>query len=156
MSGTGTRISPRPPLLSLTRQIAVYVIAGGVWLTGALWVLLHYFFMGEGPFGPVPHPLEFWSLAGHGAFAFGSLWLFGLLWGVHIPPGWRLVRRRWTGGIMFAFFAWYTVSGYLLYYLGGEEWRETTILLHWTSGLAAPIPFLIHRFQKEPKRKGPS
>ena len=142
----------RAPQLSRTRRIAVYAIAGGVWLTGALWVLLHYFFMSEGQFGRAPHPMESWSLAAHGALAFASLWLFGLLWGVHIPAGWRASRRRWTGGIIFAFAAWFVITGYLLYYIGDDDWRDVTILAHWIMGLAAPIPFLLHRFQREPKR----
>ena len=70
----------------------------GLWGTGAAWLLLHYFFVQEGPFGPGPHPLEFWSIAAHGAFAFASLWMIGLLWSVHVPaavakPAPSLVRQ---------------------------------------------------------------
>lgn len=141
-----------PPQISLRRKKIVYGIVLGVWATGALWVLFHYFLMSEGPFGPAPHPLELWWLALHGAFAFASLWLLGMLWVIHIPIGWRTSRRRWSGGGMFAIAAWLVLTGYGLYYLGSEEVRPTMAVLHWAIGLAAPAVFLLHRFAREPKR----
>jgi len=128
------------------RRFALYIIAAGLWLTGTAWLLFHYFLMRETPFGPNPHPLEFWSRAAHGAFGFASLWLFGTLWAAHVFEGWRSLRRRWTGSLMFGLFSWLVLSGYLLYYLGGEELLTATTILHWSIGLAAPVPFLLHRF----------
>ena len=145
---------PRPPLLSRERRLAVYGVAAGVWLTGVLWVIAHYFLAAEGEFGPVISPVEFWALASHGGFAFASLWVFGFLWGVHIVAGWRSHRRRWSGGAMFGLIIWLTISGLLLYYLGSDELIAPTMLLHWTTGLAAPLLFLLHRFAREPKKKG--
>jgi hypothetical protein len=143
-----TRISfgIRPPRLHGEQRLSVYAVGLGLWATGALWLLLHYFFAQETPFGPSPHPLEFWSRAAHGAFGFAALWLFGMLWGTHIVDGWRSLRRRWSGSAMFAIFAWLVVSGYLLYYLGGEQILAITTFLHWSIGLACPLPFLLHRF----------
>src|SRR5215510_4702143 len=69
----------RAPELSPARSRLVYTIGLGLWITGAVWLLFHYFMVQNGPYGPSPHPLEFWSLAAHGAFAFASLWLLGLL-----------------------------------------------------------------------------
>ena len=95
------QIAARAPALSRSRQLTVYSISLGVWLTGAVWLLAHYFMEQEGAFGPSPHPLEFWSIAAHGAFALATLWMLGLLWAIHIPAGWRSLRRRWTGSLMF-------------------------------------------------------
>ena len=47
---------------------------------------------------------------------------------------------------MFAIFAWLVISGYLLYYLGGEQTLAFTTIMHWAVGLACPLPFLLHRF----------
>lgn len=148
MNIQATAVPPRPPLLSWERRLAVYGIGVGVWLTGVLWVLAHYFLVSEGEFGSTSHPLEFWSLAGHGAFAFAAAWVFGLLWGVHIVAGWRSHRRRWTGGVMFGLTAWLTLTGYLLYYLGNDDAIALIMLSHWTIGIAAPIFFLLHRFAR--------
>lgn len=141
---------PRAPELSRSRTLTVYSISLGLWGTGAVWLLLHYFFVQEGPFGPGPHPLEFWSIAAHGAFAFASLWLIGLLWSVHIPAGWRSLRRRWSGSLMFGLAAFLILSGYLLYYFGDADLRPVLSVLHWGMGLACPALFLVHRFARDP------
>src|SRR6185436_10928312 len=108
-----TKPVPRAPELSRERKIAVYVIGIGTWLTGAVWLLAHYVLAENGPFGPAPHPLEFWSRVAHGAFAFAFLRLLGLLWNVHIPAGWRSSRKRWSGSLTFGIAGWLVVSGYL-------------------------------------------
>ena len=141
-----TFIPPRPPLLSFERRAMVYGTAAGLWLSGATWLLFHYFLTREGPFGPVPHPLEFGLLAAHGAFGFVALFVFGLLWGAHIPAGWRSLRKRRSGILMFGLLAWLVLSSYLLYYLGNDETVSALRIAHWAAGLAGPVPFLIHRF----------
>lgn len=146
------KAAPRAPELSRSRVRIVYTIGLGLWLTGAVWLLSHYFMVQEGEFGPLPHPLEFWSIAAHGAFGFASLWLFGLLWSVHIPAGWRSFRRRWSGGVMFGVTAFLVVSGYLLYYLGMAEVISVVATLHWAVGLACPAMFLLHRFSRDTAR----
>lgn len=139
-------IATETPRLTRNRRAIVYSIAGGVWLTGAAWLVLHYFMQRPGEFGPQPNPLEWWSLPAHGLFAFASLWLFGLLWGVHFGAAWRSLRRRVSGIAMFAVFGWLIASGYLLYYLGSDEARSLVALVHWGAGLLAPLPFVLHRF----------
>jgi hypothetical protein len=136
----------RAPQLSRERRRMLYAILIGTWASGALWLAFHHFLMRDTPFGPTPNPFEFWSRAAHGAFAFSAVWLFGVLWGAHVREGWRSLRRRWTGSLMFGLFAWLVVSGYLLYYLGNDWLISTTALLHWSVGLAGPLPFLWHRF----------
>jgi hypothetical protein len=57
---------------------------------------------------------------------------------------------------MFALFAWLVLSGYLLYYLGSEELLAATTIAHWTIGLAAPVPFVLHRFARPGAKRTPS
>ena len=73
-----------------------------------------------------------------------SIWLFGLLWGVHILAGWSGGRRRGTGALMVSVLGWLVVSGYLLYYLSDETVRPLISLLHWVIGLAVPVAFTAH------------
>jgi len=42
-----------------------------------------------------------------------------------------------------------TLSGYLLYYAGGDEARAVISPLHWIVGLGAPALFVLHRFARE-------
>jgi hypothetical protein len=147
-----SRPMPRAPELSRSRILTVYTISFGLWFTGAAWLISHYALVYEGEFGPLPHPLEFWSIAAHGAFAFASLWLIGLLWSVHIPAGWRSLRRRWSGSVMFGVAAFLILSGYVLYYLGNAEVISVVGALHWAVGLACPALFLLHRFSRDSAR----
>ena len=140
--------SPAPSRLSRTQRASIYAIGIGIWLTGVLWLLFHYFVVYPGRFGPTTSPLEPWWLALHGAFAFTVIWIFGLLWGVHVPAGWSRGRRRPSGGVLAGLLGWLIVSGYLLYYAGGEEFRAGVSLAHWIIGLAAPIAFLAHRLNR--------
>jgi hypothetical protein len=135
----------RTPLrLSRRRRHLIYAIGGTLWLSGALWLICHYFLMTKGPFGDTPSPLEPWWMRLHGAMAFGALWLFGLTWGVHIVAGWKTGRQRITGSIAAGVLAWLVISGYLLYYLTDDTWRNVSVLAHWTVGLALPVLLALH------------
>jgi len=132
--------------LGRTRRLGVYAVGAGVCLSGGLWLLFHYFFVQQGEFGPRIHPIEAWSLKLHGAFSFATIWMFGLLWGVHVTKAWPLSRRRWSGGVMTGVMMWLTLSGYLLYYTGNDMERSIVSVLHWVVGLGCPVAFLWHRF----------
>lgn len=137
-----------PVRLALRRRRLVYGVGTGLWLSGVLWLVFHYFMRREGEFGPMPNPLEHWWLVAHGLFAFMALWLFGLLWGQHIAGAWRTGRSRISGWFLFGVLAVLIASGYLLYYAGGDETRSIVSPIHWIVGLALPLPFLVHRFFK--------
>jgi hypothetical protein len=134
--------------LGPARRWALYIVGAGVWLTGGLWLLYHYFLVRQGDFGPTANPLEPWWLKLHGAFAFAAIWLFGLLWGAHITKAWPHKRRRWSGGVLAGVFAFLILSGYLLYYLGDDTLRPLVSVLHWGIGLACPVFFLVHRLRR--------
>ena len=142
---SGPSSSPR---LSRTRRIALYVVGIGVWLSGVLWLAFHYFVVERGPFGSTESPMEPCSVTLHGAFAFAAIWLFGLLWGAHLPAGWSCGWRRRSGGLLAGLWGWLIVSGYLLYYAGGEEFRTAVSLAHWITGLTAPAAFAAHRLKR--------
>jgi len=139
---------PRPVRLTRLRRISVYLVGAGLWLTGALWLLFHYVVGGGDGFAVSRNPLEPWWLTLHGGFGFASLWLLGLLWGVHIGAGWSSGQRRWSGGVTLGALVCLIVTGYLLYYLGDDRLRAGTSVLHWALGLALPVAFLAHRLAR--------
>jgi hypothetical protein len=138
--------------LSRLRRIAIYGVGFGLWLSGAAWLCFHYFLQQRGPFGPMPHPLEHWSLVLHGLFAFATLWIAGLLWGVHITGAWQTGRQRLSGGAMLVVLMWLIASGFLLYYLADDSTISTVALLHWAVGLLLPVLFVAHRFAGRAQR----
>jgi hypothetical protein len=128
----------------LAQRWALYVVCGGLWLSGALWLLCHYLLARPAEFGPTTDPLEAWWLTAHGAFAFIAIFTFGLLWGIHVAPGWKTERRRPSGAAAVAAVVWLMLTGYLMYYLAGEQPRFVAATLHWTVGLATPLLFVYH------------
>ena len=138
----------RKGTLGRRRRWLLYFIGAGVWLTGGLWLIYHYFLVKQGEFGPTANPLEPWWLRLHGMFAFASLWMFGLLWGIHITKLWPGTRRKWSGGLLTGFFLLLIVSGYLLYYVGDDSVRPYVSEIHWVFGLACPALFVWHRVRR--------
>jgi hypothetical protein len=144
MRGREVAFLPALSRLSHARRISIYAIGIGVWLSGVLWLVFHYFMSHQGSFGQVVSPFEVWSLTLHGAFAFAAIFIFGLLWAAHVPTGWSRRKRRVSGGSLAGILGWLIVSGYLLYYAAGEEFRAAVSLAHWVVGLAAPLVFFAH------------
>src|ERR1700743_388036 len=105
-SSSTAKVRPLPPRrrpvtgpirLTRARKWGVYGVAAGIWATGAIWLVLHYFLRRKSEFGFETTPAEPWMLRLHGAFAFVTLAALGLLWGVHVLNGWFSHRRRWSG-----------------------------------------------------------
>jgi len=72
--------------------------------------------------------------------------LIGMLINGHVRFAWRARRNRANGAVFLSVFAVLTVTGYGLYYAGGEILREWTSWIHLVVGLALPILLLIHIF----------
>jgi hypothetical protein len=137
-----------PLLLSRRHRVTLYLTIAGVWLTGGLWLIYHYFMQTEGPFGFQNNPLEKLWLQLHAAFSFVAIWIFGMLWAIHIVQGWNMNWRRWSGGAMVGVMTLLIVSGYALYYVESQDLNDWTSILHWSVGLAALAVFLIHWLSK--------
>lgn len=143
----------RSVLLGRPTRLALAIVGTGIWLSGGLWLVVHYWLMEQGEFGPRPNPWEPWWLTLHGGFAFTTVWLFGLLWGVHVTTAWPLSRRRMSGGGLVGLLVWLTASGHLLYYAGDDTVRSVVSVLHWGLGLGAPALYVVHRWNA-PNRHG--
>lgn len=123
----------------------ITVVGCGLWASGGLWLVFRYFLRTPGEWGPEPHVLEPWWLRLHGAFAFVALWTFGLLWGAHIVRGWESDRRRWSGGLLFAWLSIQIVTAWLLIYGTDDGPWGVVSPAHWVMGLALPLVYLAHR-----------
>jgi len=114
---------------------AVYLATAALLLSGGLWLLLHHYGAVAGEFGPTPSPWEHPLLAVHGAAAMGFLFLFGSLLPVHVMRGLALHRNRATGFALLGLNGLLALSGYGLYYAGGDRLRGAISLIHWLPGL---------------------
>ena len=135
-------------------QIMLLTISGGLlWLSGAAWLLLHYYGKTSGEFGPQANPLEPWLLRLHGLALIPALLGFGGLFVVHMPRGWGTVVQRNIGVGLTALIAVLIVSGYLLYYVGAEAFRSWASVIHWGIGIAVPAIFIWHYVHGQNKRR---
>jgi len=113
-------------------------------VTGVGWLVCHYLLTGTGELEGLPHPAEPTWLALHGAAAMFGLLLFGMLLGPHMQRAWAQHRGRATGGTVAAIFVVLATTGYGLYYVGDDAWREWISIAHWAVGLVLPISVAVH------------
>ncbi len=135
---------PLPIRFGPRHRRALHAVFLGVWLSGALWLLFHYFFGGQGEFGPAPHASEKWWLRLHGLFAFAALVTLGSVLPVHARGAWHKNKNRMTGVIMKAWMLWLAGTGYALYYFSSEGNAAWLPPLHWVAGLGLPLLLAFH------------
>lgn len=134
-------MTPRPDTIRLgsLQEGAVYLATAALVISGAVWLVLHYFMVKQGEFGPAPHPAEPWMLRVHGAAAMAALIVYGSLLPIHIRRAWAIRRNIVLGISVICFMLLLTVTGYLLYYAGSEELRPIISAAHWVLGLVVPL-----------------
>lgn len=85
----------------------------------------------------------------HGAASYIFLVVFGMLLSTHINFNWRVKKnRRLSGIILTAIFFILILSGYGLYYVGNDEFRNFLSYLHWIIGTFSSVVCGIHFFKK--------
>jgi heme A synthase len=117
--------------VSTALRRVIYTICTLLWLSGCVWLVVHFFFPVTTDFGPAPNPLEPWLLRIHGWVAMGAVFLFGWITSEHISDKWRKPHNRVSGLSLAVFVSILTLSGYALYY--------TTDRLHDASGVAHEV-----------------
>jgi hypothetical protein len=135
---------PQPIRLGKSHKAWLYGVLGLLWASGVIWLALHYFFTGQGEFGPTPHPFEKWALRLHGMAAFATLVAIGSVLPVHAWRGWQLKKNRHSGIVMKSFLLWLAVTAYALYYFADDEARPWLPWLHWGAGLVIPLVVTAH------------
>lgn len=122
----------------------VYAIGLACLLTGAAVLGARWFLMVEGEFGPLPHPLEHWSLIAHGVVASVAAWVFGMVWLAHVRRGLHKRRNLLSGLTAVGLLLALGLTGWGLYYLGDQDWRARTSVVHWVIGIAVTVWLPLH------------
>jgi cytochrome bd-type quinol oxidase subunit 2 len=135
---------PRPDSIRLKRlqKYFLYAVLTLLFLSGVAWAYWNYL---RSP-GDFETSAKAWTMKIHGAAAMAILVLVGMLLTSHVRFAWRARRNRANGSIFLSAFAVLTITGYGLYYAGGERLRAWTSWIHLAVGLALPILLLIHIF----------
>ena len=84
-----------------------------------------------------------WVLTLHGVSASLAVFLFGTVMLGYVRVGVNFRRQMFTGISNLIALSILVISSWLLYY-GDEEWRDNTVLIHWSVGLLFAVIFLAH------------
>jgi hypothetical protein len=106
-------------------RLTLYALFGALLATGIAWEAMS-------PGAPAALLMKI-----HGAAAMLTLVLLGMVLAQHVPTGWAAQRNRQSGAVMLGAAAWLAVTGYLLYYAGGEALRWYAAQSHLWVGIAA-------------------
>ena len=130
----------------------LWIAFGSLFVTGALWLVLHYCANPENDSDAPRLPLEPWLLRIHGLAAYITLLALGAVYVRHVRPAWRAKRNRPSGTLLTGSLALLILSGYGLYYFGGESLRQWTAYLHDFLGLVLPVLLLFHILRGRARR----
>jgi len=125
----------KPPkiLLEPWQRQVLYLATALLWLSGAFWLYLSM----DDPSRPL------WMKI-HGAAAMVFLMLFGMMFVRHVPSGWQQKPQRPSGVSIITVCGVLILTGWGLYYLGADDLRHWTSLLHWGLGLLFPAILALH------------
>jgi hypothetical protein len=121
--------------LDALRRRALYGLIAILVVSGALWLFVHQRRADD----TLPSPLEPWLLRLHGAAALLTIYLAGTMLYGHMLNAWHRRRNRGSGGTAAATMLLLALTGYGLYYFGGDALRRATEWLHWIFGFAVPL-----------------
>ena len=124
---------PPKVFLGAAQKRLLYGTLGLLWLTGMAWLL-----------GEEGAPARSLCMKIHGAAAMAFLIVFGALLFQHVPDGWEEKRQRTAGSGLVALCSFLILTGWGLYYFGGEPLRRATSLAHSLVGGLFPAILLVH------------
>jgi magnesium-transporting ATPase (P-type) len=133
----------RPELIRLKRlqRYFLYAVLALLFLSGVAWSYWDYVVASPGDFEMTAKAR---AMKIHGAAAMAILVLVGMLLTGHVRFAWRLRRNRANGSLFLGAFGILTITGYGLYYAGGETLRAWTSWIHLGVGLALPLFLILH------------
>jgi hypothetical protein len=135
---------PLPIRFGNRHKRMLYAVFALLWLSGALWLVFHFYLRVPGEFGEVAHPLEKWWLRLHGLMGFASLVAVGSVLPIHVRRAWHLRKNRATGLFTKSIFLWLAATGYALYYFSSDANESWLPPLHWVVGLSLPLMLMVH------------
>lgn len=140
----------------LSRRIsaALLVVLAALWVSGILWLLLHYLYAKPGEFGIIRHPLEAPVVTVHGVLALIALFLLGWFTGRHASAA-SSGRRLFSGWILTILLGALILSGCAQFFLTSTDWQSATAVVHEVLGAAALLPVLAHGWRLSAAGRAP-
>ena len=136
-------MKPRPAQLSLLHKLTFFGAGALLFVSGASWAWANAYDEAS-PVAERLREIKPWLLKIHGFSALAFALILGTLLAGHVLTAWRARKNRRIGGLFFAACGLLTLSGYALYYIGGEELRSAVGRFHLWLGLVAPLLLAWH------------
>ena len=154
-SATGSaRLAPRNGAwvpMSATLRGLILGVGALLWLSGVLWLVLHFAFAQRTQFGPLPNPWEPTLMRVHGVLAVCGVFLLGCMTAGHVLERWGSARNRLTGLTLAATALVLSASGYALYYTTGSP-HDLAALTHEALGVLVALVALTHWWRRRAAR----
>ena len=133
---------PRSDSIRLQRfhRYVLYAILAVLFFTGAAWAWFNHFLTANESAAAA----KTWALKIHGAAAMAALVLIGTVLAGHVRFAWRAGRNRINGVVFLGALGILILTGYELYYAGGETLRAWNSWVHLWIGLALPMLLFVH------------
>lgn len=129
---------PNGVKLSRRHRTWVYSIFLLAFFSGFTRIILRYAIPKSLQIGNVVHVLKLLALKVHGAAAMLVLVILGTLIPLHMKRGWTVKLNRSNGIVLISVNLGLITTGYLLYYAGGETFRNISSWIHMTLGVLLP------------------
>jgi hypothetical protein len=120
-------------------RYAIYLVFGGLWLSGCGWLVLHQFFATPTDFGEARHPWEPPLLLIHGVLSLFTTYLFGWIMARHAADAWVMHKRRISGSLLTTLLVILAVSGFALFFLSDDAWQTRSAQVHEVIGLVVTL-----------------
>jgi hypothetical protein len=126
--------------LAASLRYSLYGLIAVLLGSGVVWLGAHYLDLRRGD----PAGWRAVSMRIHGAAAMALMVIAGSAVSLHATSAWRERKNRASGLALGAVLTILAITGYLLYYAGGESARSLASIGHWVLGLALPAAFASH------------
>ena len=124
-------------------RASLYGVGALLWVSGAVWLVLHYVFPQSTAFGPLPNPWEAPLMRVHGLIAVCAVFLIGWMTAAHVTVRWPSPRNRRSGLLLGGSALLLIFSGYALYYTTGSP-HDAAAVAHEAIGVLSPLAALAH------------
>ena len=145
-NGEWVRVRMSSPL-----RAAVFAGCALLWLSGAVWLVVHLTLEQPTPFGPLPSPWEPALLKVHGLLAVVGVFLLGWIMADHLTERRKLGRNYRSGVLLAGTAALLVLTGYALYYTT-DRVHDLAGVTHEIIGVAAFLIALTHWRRYRPPR----
>lgn len=130
--------------LSSLHKALLYSLGGVLYLSGALWMLLHAGLLRWDPLGSAGLEVKHYLLVTHGVVSMPFLIVLGSLIPVHMKKGWAAKRSVRSGTAMVLTNLVLLLTAAALYYVGDESWRAMSSVIHRSVGAIVVVLLLLH------------